>query len=190
MRLWDVILQVPLLLEPSVTKVALQISGVNFFPSVKILHTWNGRSPVWLNMCTLNVVYRPNCFPHSLHGKFFSPRCITLMCKSMALFKLVYDSKHSIYDSKYSICFPDESKQCPRWKIICAWRTCSWVSSRLEKFEGLLEARFTNCTRVSNWHTSRTLLRGKSWAPWKGEPDWISQRRLVCFLVGPCSRQN
>ena len=86
MRLWDVILQVPLLLETSVAKVALQILGVNVFPSIKILHTWNGRSPVWLNMCTLNVVYRPNCFPHSLHGKFFSPRCITLICKSMALF--------------------------------------------------------------------------------------------------------
>ena len=37
-------------------------------------------------MWTLKVVCRPNCFPHSLHGKFFSPKCTTLMCKSIALF--------------------------------------------------------------------------------------------------------
>ena len=51
-----------------------------------VLHTWNGRSPVWLSMWTLKVVCRPNCFPHSLQGKFFSPKCTTLMCKSIALF--------------------------------------------------------------------------------------------------------
>ena len=46
MRLRDMVMQVPLLLESSVAKVALQIFGVNVSPSFKMLNTWNGRSPV------------------------------------------------------------------------------------------------------------------------------------------------
>ena len=117
MRLWDVILQVPLLLEPSVTKVALQISGVNFFPSVKILHTWNGRSPVWLNMCTLNVVYRPNWFPHSLHGKFF--------------FSKMYNTDVQVHGSLWPVCLATGATD----KVFdaCVWLEMPFQGARIEE---------------------------------------------------------
>ena len=109
MRLRHVVLQVTFLLEPGIAKFTLQIMAST--KDCCDTHTWNGRSPVWLSIWTLRVVCLPNDLPHSLQGKFFSPKCTTLMCKSIALFD-PYAFPHD----------PQTKSLIPAWDLRCLFR--------------------------------------------------------------------